>query len=599
MKSNITSILIIFSFLTSFYSVSQEMDLGPIALDIQPQEVIKFSADTALIYSDGKIEVGVRLQTEQDFTIYKENLKIETPLGYPLIKSTFPDAFEQYDPISRKDVEVYKGGEFILFFEGPKTLDQKIFPLHITFVGCTKKICLFPYTEKLDIPIYMAQPKDVNEAALGLTKESQNTAQLKSSEEKLGFEEQFVKDVQSGNITGWFLIVVLFVAGIATNLTPCVFPMVPITLRILGGKHHSKMNPFLYCLGIIGTYTSMGVIAALTGGMFGSAMANAYVNYFFAIVFILLGMTMLGFGNLAFLQNVGSKMGAKSKGPASYLAMGAGAGLIAAPCTGPILGALLAFTAKNNDPIQTIYLFLTYSIGFALPYLILGIFATNASKFKVSYKVQVATKYIFASIMFGLALFYLKNPLHNYLDLFTGYWQFSATVLSVAGICLAFSFVQFLKLENNKKAMLIPTIILGIGIFSSSQWLSGGDKVAKLQWIKNEAQALQLAKETNKPILVDGWAEWCAACIVMDNTTYRDPAVVKELKNNWVILKIDFTDIDAGDNPRLSEKYVSSGLPVTVLLPSNGDTKKWNNMTSAMEAKTLIRELKKFKKETH
>jgi len=144
--------------------------------------------------------------------------------------------------------------------------------------------------------------------------------------------------------------------------------MIPITLRLLGGQsHRAFLNSSMYAAGILITYTGLGVFAASTGGMFGALLQSKAVNIFFASVMFLLGFTMLGFGNFSKLQQMGDRLGAGKPSLRNMFLMGVGAGFVASPCTGPVLGALLTITLESQDLNRGILMMFTYSFGFALP----------------------------------------------------------------------------------------------------------------------------------------------------------------------------------------------------------------------------------------
>ena len=77
-------------------------------------------------------------------------------------------------------------------------------------------------------------------------------------------------------------------------------------------------------------------------------------------------------------------------------------------------------------------------------------------------------------------------------------------------------------MNMNKFLTVIPSLILGVGLFAQSQWLSGADLISKIDWIKSESKAIEIGSQSNKPIMIDGWADWCAACKKMDNSTFRN-----------------------------------------------------------------------------
>ena len=563
-------------------------------LDIKPTDVIIWQ-EVGAEAEGAKVTVGLRLTTKQNFSLYVDKVKFTPPAGFELSSLKAPATSKIVDPIGGEEVSVYTAGDFILTFEGLEPFKEDFFHLDITFLGCTERICLFPYTQTFSIKTVFTKTQSKNESATKVAAtaaSSQATISLPSSDADL--EQAFAAKVGSGQLPFGLLVLVLFLGGLATNLTPCVFPMIPITLRILGSQGTSPWkSSAMYSLGIVATYSALGYGAALSGGLFGSFMASSTVNLIFAFIFLLLGVSMLGFGNFSKLQALGSKMGSGSSSLRNTLLMGAGAGLVAAPCTGPVLGGLLAYTAKSEDPKQAGLLFLIYSIGFALPYVFLGSAAGKISRLRAPASIQVAVKLLFAAAMFGLSFYYLRIPAHEYLALMKGMWLQSAALLLLIGTI--WSVIYLRKSPSHKLASIPPAMIVGISLFAGSQWLTGGDIQAKikLNWHSSVESGIAVATKENKPILVDGWAEWCEACKKMDVTTFQDEELLRTLKKEWVVVKLDFTDMTE-QMEDLSVKYGMQGLPVTLLLPPTGDLKKARKLTGYVGAKQLKLEIKQF-----
>lgn len=581
--------------------------------DIHPSDVIIWSAAQAIAEADGRILVGLRLTTRENFSIYKDKLTIEGPSSHSLRIVSEPPSRRQNDPMGEGEVDVYDGGDFEVELKAAAPYTGSSLKLQIGFLGCTQRICLWPYTETLEIPVYAkspepatetpgassapAQPDSANRPLPDLSSTDDRPGQAVLSEggdAALSLEEQYAERLQGGKLSFMLVLLVVLLGGVATNLTPCVFPMVPITLRLLSKQGQKPLAASLvYAAGIVTTYTTLGLIASLSGGIFGSLLANPLVNLAFAVIFIILGLTMLGFGDLSKLQNIGAQLGA---GKASYLnafGMGAGAGLVAAPCTGPIMGALLAYATKLGSPSQAVLLFFLYSLGFALPYVFLGVAAHRVAALRVGPRVQVGTKILFAAAMFALAAYYLKNPAHQALSVLTGYWGLGAIALLLLALGLVTFVVRHPHLIHVRSAYLLPTLVLGLGLFALIQWANGADIKTQLQWIKDEKEAYVIAEKENKPILVDGWADWCVACKKMDQTTFMDPGVISLLQDRWVLVKLDFTETTEA-NEALGEKYDMPGLPTLVLVPSNGDLSQSKKLVGYINAERLQQELRAF-----
>ncbi len=538
------------------------------AKDIRPQDVIIWDGFQAEEQDGDKIKTTLRMTAKGDWKVYASNLKFSGPPGFTVEAIQPPPARRFMDPISNQEVDIYEGGEFTLTFSGAPRWTQGTFPVAATYVGCTNVICLFPYTQNLDLAF-------VKDALLASAPEA-TTATAAAEDDDL--ESRLAKQLSGGTSFGMLLFLV-FVGGLLSNLTPCVYPMIPITLRLLSRQGRSPYAAATaYAFGIVVTYSALGLVAALSGGLFGSLLASKAFNVGFAVVMMLLGVTMLGFGNFSKLQMLGNRLGTGAPSLKNTFLMGAGAGLVAAPCTGPILAALLAYTAKNNAGVvaSTVLLF-TYSLGFGLPYIALGGAAAKVSAVKVPPHVQIGVKLFFASVMFGLGLYYLRIPFYQTFETMNGSWKTVATYGLTLGGVLAAIWVVVPKLQNAKFSMILPTAVLGIGIFAASQWLthrgSGtGTAHDSVTWHHTEADGIAAASAAHKPILIDMWAEWCEACKKMDATTFSDPKVLAALAQDWTLVKLDLTELNEA-NDQIQQKYGIQSLPTLVLLPPSGDAK--------------------------
>lgn len=595
-------------------------------IDIHPTDVIIWNPIQALADDKGRLSVGLRLETRQQFSIYKAKLELRGPNGYALSVKNEPPARRQQDPMGEGEIEVYDGGDFEIELVGQRPYTESTVSIFVTFLGCTHSICLFPYTQELKLPVYKDEtPADAGPALgadvptgpaaiddpTGSTASDDGAAPPESetatatrdveakpadgaAESVLSFEEQYAERLKSGDLPFALLLLVVFLGGIATNLTPCVFPMIPITLRLLARQGHKPLaGTLLYAGGIIVTYTGLGLAASLSGGIFGSILANPWVNLAFALIFLALGVTMLGFGNLSKLQNLGALLGSGRSSNLNSFGMGAGAGLVAAPCTGPIMGALLAYSTQLNDPIKSLTLFFLYSLGFALPYIVLGLVANRVAAFKVSPRIQVGIKLVFAAAMFGLAAYYLKNPAYKALSALNGQWLTLALVFGAIGVAGVAVILRSPHLMHKKQVQLLPTLILGLALFAAVQRLTGNDLVSTLHWYKQEGEAYTVAAAQKKPMLVDGWADWCVACKEMEKTTFQDPSVISLLHERYVLVKLDLTELNE-TNEALAQKYDMQGLPTLVLLPSDGDMSKSRKLTGFVSGERLLKELEAF-----
>ncbi len=558
---------------------------GKIQTQLKPQDVIHWDFVDSKVNSDKSLELNLRLRTEKNFTIYNDKLEFQPPVGWIVKDMKFPPTTKILDPISKKNVEVFAGGEFMLTLTGDIS-NQDSFELGIRYVGCTRVICLFPFTEKITVKL-SAQSSSVSPAPAEIVNEEKPLQKSESIDSRLS---SYFSELLGGQNSLWLILMVALLGGILTNLTPCVAPMIPITIRILSGQSKKPVrNAIIYSLGLMFTYTTLGLLAAYTASLFGSFIANPYVSLGFAGFMFLFAVTMMGYGDLSKMQMLGSKIGGGKEHLLNTFLMGTAAGLVAAPCTGPILASILAFAAGRQNLKEAVALMVTYSFGFALPYVILGTFSQQFARLKISAFWQKLTKILFAAVMFALSFYYARVAIYGVYNIAKPYFlhiMITALLVGCAGIFLSFSrpYSRFIG--------LISSLFLGLGLFCLSQIVTTASN--NLTWIRSEKEALQIAKNQNKPILMDSWAEWCEACKKMEKTTFSDAEVVKILQDDWVLGKIDLTTQDSSAEA-FQKHYDIIGLPTLILLPESGQTDRKILITGFVDAPELLKKLKSAK----
>ncbi|ODS33291.1 MAG: thiol:disulfide interchange protein [Candidatus Scalindua rubra] len=210
-----------------------------------------------------------------------------------------------------------------------------------------------------------------------------------------------------------FAFIAVFVGGVLTSFTPCVYPMIPITVAYIGGRSgESRLHGFslsiFYVIGMAVTYSALGAFAALTGKLFGAASTNPILYLIVANIFIFLGLSMLDVFALPIPSFLASRQpGKKTGGRIGAFLVGLLAGTVAAPCTAPVLGVVLTFVAAKQNVIYGVTLLFVFSIGLGTLLILVGTFAGLMSSMPKTGKWSVAIKKFFGWIMIGTGEYFL------------------------------------------------------------------------------------------------------------------------------------------------------------------------------------------------
>jgi thiol:disulfide interchange protein DsbD len=361
-------------------------------------------------------------------------------------------------------------------------------------------------------------------------------------------------------------------AGLLTALTPCVYPMIPITISIFGGKGASRGRAFLlatlYVSGIAVMFGSLGTTFALAGKAFGTFLGNPWVVVPLALLFVAMATSMFGAFELALpmgLQQRLSQVGGKGFGGAFL--MGLVGGLIAAPCTGPPLAGMLTYVASTRDGFKGFFLLATYAAGIGVPFWAIAGFSMQLPK---SGRWMEMVKSVFGIALLTAALYYLKNVIPPLARL-TGRTQlffFAAAGAVVVGVLLGAVHLTFhdQPLRRLRKAVGVGLAV--VGIFALTNFIL--TPKIELAWLKSEPQAVAAARAVGKPMVIDFGAAWCLPCRELEAQVFAHPEVASRLQSEFTLLKVDLTHEDEDDSlAAIKEKYgVKNNLPaVRVVMP--------------------------------
>jgi len=476
--------------------------------------------------SEGYLLVDAQVETRDRFRLYEDRVSFRVEDGsakWSVEVLEKPTAVLFPDPVTKKLKKGYQGQSVFRLklalaeiSPNPLPSDYRI-PLVVSFQACNDHQCLFPASLRLEV------------ALGGKASPSRPSGFLD------GLVERLRHKLGSGEI-GWGAVAIIFLAGLLTSFTPCVYPLYPITLGVFGrwsaAGHVSPLSLALaYCGGLTASYSAVGVLAVASGQVFGSLTQTP--GFLIAVGALIL-LSALAFSGLfefpvpGFLKRLFAapsgvdrvRHSPQSLGLKAF-GMGAGLGVVAAPCVGPVLVAVLAWlstTLANGESsyLKGSLLLALFGAGMSLPFLILG---------------HVI----------------LRMGRHPHLGRFTPWFKHVGTVLMIAASL--FFLVPGLRLAFGSSHVQGP---LPFPVESLTTW----------------------QKQPRAWTVLDFRADWCAACLQLESETFRDPQVAPYFGRDtsgpggWEYVSIDLT-ANTPEVQKIAKDFGVVSLP-TVLIAAPG-----------------------------
>ena len=379
--------------------------------------------------------------------------------------------------------------------------------------------------------------------------------------------QQRLMDALAGGGFAWFLA--LFVGGLLLNLTPCVFPMLGITVSIFGARRSESMpkvvrNAIVYVLGICVTYSLLGVVAAVTGGFFGAALQNTWVLVGLGAVLFGLSLSMFGVYEMApptWVLNMAG--GANTATLAGLFLSGLLVGIVAAPCVGPFVVALLLVLGQRGDPGFGLASMFTLSFGLGVPYLFLAAFSNALQSLPRAGEWMEWVKKLFGVVLATLGLNYVLLGLAPRL----------APFLVPAALVLGGLYLGFMeKSANSRKGFKLMKNLGGALAVILGVWLVLQVTTAASRSIKfrpYDEAAVQASLASGRRVLLDFSADWCVPCHELELQTFPDPKVVAAA-SGFDAYKVDLTNAESPQAAEVSQRYSVRGVPTIVFLGPGG-----------------------------
>lgn len=523
-----------------------------------------------------KLHWHVNANDVNDEYLIPTEIVVEPPPGMTVKQIVYPTAAEKTLSFSDKPLRLYEGTAHIgIRIEaapdialGEKTLDAKV-----TFQPCDNEKCIAPETKTLSIPIHVSSPTDAIDATHADVFAHINFTATPS--EDTAASGRVGKVIASRGL--FFAFFMVFLWGLALNLTPCVYPLIPITVGYFGGQSGGKTGRTLflavtYVLGMAVMYSTLGLVAALTGSILGTALQNPIVVGVVALVLIGLALSMFGVYEFRVPTKLSGFAGTSKQGFVGAFLMGLTVGIVAAPCIGPFVLALLTFVGESGNPVLGFTMFFTLAIGLGLPFLFLAVISGSISRLPRSGEWMDWVKKLFGVILIAMAIFFLEPHIGD-----IAYFALMGILLMIAGIYLGFVKkieASSLFFKSFKRFVGIALPLLGLYIlFAPGHILVRGQPEGGIVWQDFDTGLLAEAKSNGQYVLIDFSAEWCLPCKELDHRTFSKQEVV-DATLEFMRVRADLTETASPAVAKLRKDYAIKGVPTVVFLDKAGKERK-------------------------
>lgn len=493
---------------------------------------------------DGDV-IRVDVSVPTNHYLYASHFEVTDALGNRQLPINAPATATITDPNTGKSKAVYDR-PFKADFSWKPAADGGAVAFHVKYWGCNDQVCFIPQDKVVELSSAESVPMSGNEAAgsssdwktelenfqvletrAGYLKAGDFLGFLDQAEDGTGGEDLkgirlFLADpVLFVRESGLFLtLLFILLGGLLLNLTPCVLPMIPINLAIIGAgaQAGSKRRGFAlgaaYGLGIALSYGLLGAIIVLTGSRFGTIQANPWFNLAIALIFVALALAMFDVFQID-LSRFQSKLGGQQKQGSFVVAitMGSVAALLAGACVAPVVISVLLLATSLG------------AAGLALPF-VLGL--------------GMALPWPFA----GAGLSFLPKP---------GKWMEYVKYAFGIGIVLFAFYYGHLSYRGFRPAKV------AVGEETSGHVVIDGATNAGL------ADALRRARAEGRPVFIDFWASWCKNCHAMERSTFRNAAVKARLEK-YRFIKYVSEDPTDPETKAVMDRFRVQGLPTFVVL---------------------------------
>jgi len=472
---------------------------------------VSWSAASLAVKPGARFETAIVVTVPTGHYLYADELDVE----FVSLEGIHVDDISYPQPVVmpvggvRKDKRVYRENVRITIVghvPASMSLGERDLMARVSYQGCTEEVCYRPRTKKLDLAVRVG---------------GQTVVSAKNREDEGGLRSLIAHpDVVRMLDRGLFwTLALVFLAGLLSSLTPCVWPVLPVTLVVIGiERQHSVLRNALLAAslvaGLVIVYAALGISAVALGRNLGFVFQQKWFLVLVVLFFVAMSLSLFGVFEVHLSRRWAHaihRLG--GKGFRGAFLSGMGLGLIASPCTGPVIAGLLGYAALTRS----------YVAGFAM---------------LVVFGLGMGTLIIVVGAIYGVVADRLRG----------GVWM--VWIKRALGVIL-----------------LIPAAFY-IGSLIGPERASFNDSGSKIAWVEDVDDALEIARDEGKPVMLDFYADWCPPCRRLDRGFFNREDIA-QLSADVVPVRIDATR-ESSRIRRFFERFQVVGMPAFVFLSPDG-----------------------------